>query len=98
MAAIPYENLALHYSPHRNAMSSDVVLDMHKIYSLVVEGGMGRGGNVYKGTACLVLCSGAWALMSRVRLPEPTQRARTSQGALTTKARATMPGEFYSLS
>ena len=44
MAAIPYENLALHYSPQCNAMPSDVMLDMQKIYSLVVEGGMGRGG------------------------------------------------------
>lgn len=44
MAAIPYENLALHYSPHPNVMSSDVMLDVQEIYSLIVEGGMGRGG------------------------------------------------------
>lgn len=44
MAAIPYENLALHYSPHRNVTPVDAMLDMQKIYSLVVEGGMGRGG------------------------------------------------------
>ena len=45
MAAIPYENLALHYSPHQMMMSSHVTLDVQEIYSLIVEGGMGRGGH-----------------------------------------------------
>ena len=44
MATIPYENLALHYSPQRNRLPSDVTLDMQEVYSLIVEGGMGRGG------------------------------------------------------
>ena len=44
MAAIPYENLAIHYSPNRNIGPSDVMLDVQKIYSLIVEGVMGRGG------------------------------------------------------
>ena len=44
MATIPYENLALHYSPQRNRLPSDVTLDMQEVYSLIVEEGMGRGG------------------------------------------------------
>ncbi len=44
MAAIPYENLALHYSSHSNTIPNDVMLDVQKIFSLFVEGGMGRGG------------------------------------------------------
>jgi len=44
MAAIPYENLSLHYSSHCNVTPSDVELDMQDIYSLMVDGGMGRGG------------------------------------------------------
>ena len=44
MATIPYENLALHYSPHHSIMSADATLDVQKVYSLIVEGGMGRGG------------------------------------------------------
>lgn len=44
MAAIPYENLALHYSPHCDKMASYAMLDMQEVYSHIVEGGMGRGG------------------------------------------------------
>ncbi|KAF6221274.1 hypothetical protein HO133_002129 [Letharia lupina] len=79
MAAIPYENLALHYSTHRNVTPSDVMLDVQALYSLIVEGG-------------------AWGLMLRARLPEPIRRARMSPGVLTTRARATMPGELCSFS
>ena len=45
MATIPYENLALPYSPPQRIMSSQVTLDVQEIYSLIVEGGMGRGGH-----------------------------------------------------
>ena len=44
MATIPYQNLALHYSPRRSGISSDVMMDMQEIYKLVVEEVMGRGG------------------------------------------------------
>ena len=44
MAAIPYENLGIHYSHDHNVMSGDVMLDVQGTYSLIVEGGMGRGG------------------------------------------------------
>ena len=44
MAAIPYENLAIHYSPDRNVMPCNVMLDVQEIYSLIVGSGMGRGG------------------------------------------------------
>lgn len=44
MAAIPYENLGIHYSHDHNVMSGDVILDVQGTYSLIVEGGMGRGG------------------------------------------------------
>lgn len=43
MVTIPYENLALHYLPHQRIRSSDVTLDVQEIYSLNVEGCMGRG-------------------------------------------------------
>ena len=44
MAAIPYENLALHYFPRDGTKSSGTTLDMYEIYRVIVEGGMGRGG------------------------------------------------------
>lgn len=44
MAAIPYENLTLHYSAHSNVLPSDTMLDMQEVYKLIVEEGMGRGG------------------------------------------------------
>lgn len=45
MATIPYENLSLHYSPNPSTPSPDATLDVQQIYSLIVEGGMGRGGH-----------------------------------------------------
>ena len=39
LAAIPFENLSLHYSPHRY-----VPLDMDEVYKRMVEQGTGRGG------------------------------------------------------
>ena len=44
LSALIQHHIALHYSPYRNATPVDAMLDMQKIYSLVVEGGMGCGG------------------------------------------------------
>ena len=45
MAAIPYENLALHYSAIHKITPSDLMLDVQEIYSHFIEGGKGRGGH-----------------------------------------------------
>ena len=44
MAAIPYENLKLHYSAIHAITPCDLMLDVQEIYSHIIEGGMGRGG------------------------------------------------------
>ena len=44
MATIPYENLTLHYTPNHNGLTRDSKLDVHEIYSLIIERGRGRGG------------------------------------------------------
>ncbi len=66
MAAIPYENLTLHYSPHRNITPSDVMLDVQEIYSLIVQEGRGRGGQCMQmnGMFATVLRSLGFEVMS----------------------------------
>ena len=44
IVAIPYENLALHYSPHHKITPNDMMLDVQEIYSLIVQEDGGRGG------------------------------------------------------
>ena len=44
MVKIPYENLALHYSLLHHGSPRDETLDLEEIFELIINGGMGRGG------------------------------------------------------
>jgi hypothetical protein len=45
LAAIPFENLALHFPPQRDVRLNDISLDVQEIYKHIVEHGAGRGGH-----------------------------------------------------